>query len=108
MGDTGPRQVLFEHLARVGGALGNAKRLELIELLAQGPRGVVALSEAAGLKVTTASAQLQTLRRAGLVTRGAGGQHGPRRRRRGRTLRTSARRCLEWRLAGKPLSTAAD
>jgi len=47
------RPALFEQLARVGKAFGNGKRLELIELLAQCPRGVVELAEAAGLQVTT-------------------------------------------------------
>ena len=59
--------MLFEHVARVGKALGNGKRLELVELLAQGPRGVVELAGAAGLNVTTTSAHLQVLKGAGLV-----------------------------------------
>ncbi len=62
------RSALFEQLAGVGKALGNGKRLELLELLAQGPRGVVELAGAAGLGVTTTSAHLQTLRQAGLVS----------------------------------------
>jgi rhodanese-related sulfurtransferase len=61
------RAALYEHLARVGKALGNGKRLMLIELLVQGPRGVVELAEAARLGVTTTSAHLQTLKQAGLV-----------------------------------------
>ena len=67
MSDKGSRAALYEHLARVGKALGNGKRLELIELLVQGPRGVVDLAGAAGLGVTTTSAHLQTLKHAGLV-----------------------------------------
>jgi len=67
MGDPGSRSVLYEQLARVSKALGNGKRLELVELLAQGPRGVVQLAEAAGLNVTTTSAHLQTLKNVGLV-----------------------------------------
>lgn len=67
MGGQGSRAALYEQVARVGKALGNGKRLELIELLAQGPRGVVQLAKAAGLNVTTTSAHLQTLRNAGLV-----------------------------------------
>lgn len=63
-----PRSTLYEQLARVGKALGSGKRLELIDLLAQGPRGVVELAAAAGLNVTTTSAHLQTLKSAGLVT----------------------------------------
>lgn len=67
MSDERSRAALYEHLARVGKALGNGKRLELIELLVQGPRGVVDLAGAAGLGVTTTSAHLQTLKHAGLV-----------------------------------------
>ena len=64
------RPALFEQLARVGKAFGNGKRLELIELLAQCPRGVVELAEAAGLQVTTTSAHLQAS--SGPQTRRAG------------------------------------
>ncbi|MFV0126855.1 ArsR/SmtB family transcription factor [Streptomyces sp. HMX112] len=67
MSGDGTNDELFELLARVGKALGNGTRLRLIELLAQGPRGVIELAEAAGLNLTTASAHLQTLKRAGLV-----------------------------------------
>ena len=64
---------LYDGLARVGHALASGRRLELLDLLAQGPRGVAELANAAGLKLTTASAHLQVLRRAGLVrTRRAG------------------------------------
>lgn len=65
---SGSKRDVFDQLARVGKALGNGSRLALIELLAQAPRGVVELAEVAGLNVTTTSAHLQTLRRAGLVT----------------------------------------
>ncbi|GAA1340516.1 ArsR/SmtB family transcription factor [Saccharothrix algeriensis] len=62
------RSALFEELARVGKALGNGKRLELIDLLVQRPRGVVELARSAELNVTTTSAHLQVLKQAGLVT----------------------------------------
>lgn len=65
---TPARPALFEQLARVGKALGNGKRLELLDLLVQGGRGVVALAQAAGMNVTTTSAHLQVLKQAGLVT----------------------------------------
>lgn len=58
---------LFDALARVGKALGNGKRLELLDVLAQGERSVEHLAVAAGLGLTTCSAHLQTLRQAGLV-----------------------------------------
>ncbi|MCP2237270.1 ArsR/SmtB family transcription factor [Prauserella halophila] len=59
---------LYDAVAGTGKALAHGKRLELLELLAQGERPVRELSEAAGLKLTTASAHLQILHEAGLVT----------------------------------------
>jgi rhodanese-related sulfurtransferase len=67
MGDPARKAALFDQLARVGKALGSGKRLELLDLLAQGERTVDALAQACGLGTTTASAHLQTLKRAGLV-----------------------------------------
>lgn len=61
------KAALFEEFARVGKALANGKRLELLDLLAQGERSVEALTAAAGLGLTTTSAHLQTLRQAGLI-----------------------------------------
>ncbi|WP_298591155.1 metalloregulator ArsR/SmtB family transcription factor [uncultured Kocuria sp.] len=68
MGDRQKKTVLFEQLARVGKALGSGKRLELLDLLAQGERSVENLAAAAGLGLSTASAHLQVLKQAGLVT----------------------------------------
>jgi DNA-binding transcriptional ArsR family regulator len=68
MGDRDKKSALFEQFARVSKALGSGKRLELIDLLAQGERTVEALAIEADLKLTTASAHLQTLKQAGLVT----------------------------------------
>ncbi|MEA5453762.1 metalloregulator ArsR/SmtB family transcription factor [Sinomonas sp. JGH33] len=68
MGNRAAKAALFEEFARVGKALANGKRLELLDLLAQGERSVEALAAAAGLGLSTASAHLQTLRQAGLVT----------------------------------------
>lgn len=61
------RPALYELIALVGKALGNGKRLELVDLLVQRPYAVVELAQAAGLNVTTTSAHLQTLKHAGLV-----------------------------------------
>jgi rhodanese-related sulfurtransferase/DNA-binding transcriptional ArsR family regulator len=68
MGDRGRKTTLFDQLARVGKALASGKRLELLDLLAQGERDVASLAAAADLGVTTASAHLQALRQANLVT----------------------------------------
>src|SRR5262245_24038449 len=57
----------FEQLARIGKAIDSPKRLELLDLLAQGERGVDALAGLAGLGVTNTSAHLQVLARARLV-----------------------------------------
>lgn len=67
MGDRNHKTVLFEQFARVGKALASGKRLELLDLLAQGERDVNSLATAADLGITTASAHLQTLRQANLV-----------------------------------------
>lgn len=67
MGDRDRKNALFAEFARVGKALGSPKRLELLDLLAQGERSVDALASAAGLSVTLTSAHLQTLRQAGLL-----------------------------------------
>ncbi len=63
-----PKSELFESVARTGKALGSGKRLELLDLLAQTERPVQELAETANLNLTTASAHLQVLRDAGLVT----------------------------------------
>jgi rhodanese-related sulfurtransferase/DNA-binding transcriptional ArsR family regulator len=67
MGDPARKAELFDQLARVARALANGKRLELLDLLAQGERTVEALARAAGLGLTTTSASLQSLKSAGLV-----------------------------------------
>jgi len=59
---------LFAQFARVGKALGNGNRLELLEFIAQAERSVEELSKVAGLTVANTSQHLQHLRQAGLVT----------------------------------------
>ncbi|WP_416952603.1 ArsR/SmtB family transcription factor [Nocardioides sp. T5] len=67
MGDRARKDALFAEFAAVGKVLGNATRLELLDLLGQGPRSVESLADAADLGMSTCSAHLQTLRQAGLV-----------------------------------------
>ncbi len=67
MGGRVAKDALYAEFAAVGKALGNPKRLELLDLLAQGPRSVDELASAAELGMSTCSAHLQTLREAGLV-----------------------------------------
>ena len=68
MADRDRKTALFEQFARVGKALASGKRLELLDLVAQGERDVASLAHAAGLGVTSASAHLQILRQANLVS----------------------------------------
>ncbi|UXY31728.1 ArsR/SmtB family transcription factor [Streptomyces sp. HUAS TT20] len=63
----GTKAQLYDAFATSGKALASGKRLELLDLLAQGERTVDALAKAAGLNLTTASAHLQTLKQAGFV-----------------------------------------
>lgn len=58
---------LFEQFALIGKALSSGRRLELLELLAQGERSVEELAEQAGLTVANASQHLQVLRAARLA-----------------------------------------
>lgn len=62
-----PKQVLLLALAEVAKAIAHPHRLELLEQLAQGERGVEAVAGRTGLSVANASQHLQQLRRAGLV-----------------------------------------
>jgi rhodanese-related sulfurtransferase/DNA-binding transcriptional ArsR family regulator len=61
------KQGLFAQLARISKALGHASRLEPLEFLAQGERGVDDLARVSGLSVANTSQHLQHLRQAGLV-----------------------------------------
>jgi YD repeat-containing protein len=66
--DYAAKIAMYEQFARVGKALASPARRELLDLLAQGERGVDDLAAAARLRVSNASAQLQVLASAGLVT----------------------------------------
>jgi rhodanese-related sulfurtransferase/predicted transcriptional regulator len=68
MGERATKDALFAEFAAVGKALGSPKRLELLDLLAQGARSVDELASAVEVGISSCSAHLQELRRAGLVT----------------------------------------
>lgn len=71
--ETEMRGEFFSRLALVGKAFASAKRLELVDLLAQGERSVDTLARQAGLGITTTSSHLQILKMAHVVsTRRAG------------------------------------
>jgi rhodanese-related sulfurtransferase len=58
---------VFEQFARVASALGSPKRVEIVDLLAQGERSVESLASAAAMGVGNTSRHLQILKAAGLV-----------------------------------------
>ncbi|MCV2488677.1 metalloregulator ArsR/SmtB family transcription factor [Geodermatophilus sp. YIM 151500] len=67
MGDRQAKDALYEALASVGKALGNGRRAELVDVLAQGERCVEELAGEIGQSVANTSQHLQFLLRAGLV-----------------------------------------
>ena len=61
------KDAVYEQLARIGKATSAPKRLELLDLLGQGPRTVELLAREAGVTVANASQHLQVLRASRLV-----------------------------------------
>ncbi len=66
---------LYEQFARTAKALAHPRRIELLELVAQGDVSVEVLAERSSTSVTNASAHLQVLRRARLVETRRAGTH---------------------------------
>src|SRR3990172_12322288 len=58
---------LYRHFARVGRAVGNPRRLEILDLLSQGERTVEKLASEVGTTMSNISQHLHALREAGLV-----------------------------------------
>lgn len=61
------KDAIYEQLARVGKAVASATRLELLDLLCQGPRTVESLAREAGQSVANTSKHLRLLHGAKLV-----------------------------------------
>jgi DNA-binding transcriptional ArsR family regulator len=61
------KEELYELVARIAKAAASPPRLEILEVLAQGPRTVESLARETALSVANASRHLQVLRQAGLV-----------------------------------------
>jgi rhodanese-related sulfurtransferase len=61
------KDLLYEQVARIGRAVSSPKRLELLELLAQGEKTVESLAAALSIDIKLASAHLKALREARLV-----------------------------------------
>jgi DNA-binding transcriptional ArsR family regulator len=68
MGDRAAKDALFDAFAEVAKALGNGRRAELIDVLAQGERHVDELAAEIGHSVANTSFHLRALATAGLVT----------------------------------------
>lgn len=62
------KDLLYEQVARIGKAVSSPKRLELLELLAQGEKTVEALAAELSIDIKLASAHLKALKGARLVT----------------------------------------
>jgi rhodanese-related sulfurtransferase len=69
------KDAIYEQFARLGKAVSAPKRLELLDLLCQGPRTVEALAAQASLSVANTSQHLQVLRAARLVEAEKQGLH---------------------------------
>lgn len=61
------KDLLYQHVAQIGKAVSSPKRLELLEILAQGEKTVDALAADANLSIKLASAHLKVLKAARLV-----------------------------------------
>jgi DNA-binding transcriptional ArsR family regulator len=62
------KDILYEQVARIGKATSSPKRLELMELLAQGEKSVEVLADELSITIKLASAHLKALKEARLVT----------------------------------------
>ena len=61
------KDAIYEQLGRIGKTLASPRRLELLDLLCQGPRTVEALAKEAEQSLANTSQHLQLLRSARLV-----------------------------------------
>jgi rhodanese-related sulfurtransferase len=67
MADRAAKTALFDAFARAAKALASGRRIELLDVLANGERSVEALAGEVGLSAANTSQHLQILRQAGLV-----------------------------------------
>jgi rhodanese-related sulfurtransferase len=68
MSDRRAKDALFDAFAEVAKALSSGRRAEIVDVLAQGERGVDAIASEIGQSVANTSHHLQALLRAGLVS----------------------------------------
>jgi DNA-binding transcriptional ArsR family regulator len=89
------KDLLYEQVARVGKALASPKRLEILEMLAQGEKAVETVAGAVGIDIKLASAHLKALKEARLVQVARRQAHDlPAQRR--RMSPSLALRCARW------------
>lgn len=69
------KDLLYEQVARVGSAVASPKRLELLEVLAQGEKTVEELAQELSIDIKLASAHLKKLKAAHLVTSSRAGKY---------------------------------
>jgi rhodanese-related sulfurtransferase len=69
------KDLLYEQVARIGKAVSSPKRLELLEVLAQGEKTVEVLAQETGVSIKLASAHLKVLKEARLVEARRDGRH---------------------------------
>jgi rhodanese-related sulfurtransferase/DNA-binding transcriptional ArsR family regulator len=69
------KDAIYEQLARIGKSLASGARLEILDILCQGPRTVEALGKQVGQSVANTSHHLQVLSRARLVESERRGVH---------------------------------
>ena len=67
MADREAKAALFDAFAQVGKGLASGRRIELLDVLANGERSVEALAGQTGLSLANTSQHLRLLRQAGLV-----------------------------------------
>ncbi|WP_225422990.1 ArsR/SmtB family transcription factor [Companilactobacillus jidongensis] len=60
---------LYSELSKIGKSLSSEKRLEIMDLLAQGPKTVEGLATESGMSIANTSRHLQVLREGNLVSR---------------------------------------
>ncbi len=65
--DHAAKLALNEQFARIGKSLSSPRRLEILDVLAQGPRTVEALANETQMSIALTSSHLQVLRAAGLI-----------------------------------------
>ena len=68
MGDRAAKDALFEGFAEIAKALSSGRRVEVVDVLAQGERSVEAISAELGQSVANTSHHLRSMARAGLLT----------------------------------------